>query len=167
MDHEASRSTETENSEERVIRVTGSKVAIVPVENADMIGSLYIHEMAKDRLNQGFVKYKGPNVIDLTIGAYVSFSAYSGTLAYFEGEGKLLIMPEEFVVCELMEPKNLIVPGLFFRSHDGYFIANYELAMEYIARAFSEDKEWRDSVKVVNKNLDVKEYDKLKAGAGE
>jgi co-chaperonin GroES (HSP10) len=210
MDVSADSSQEeiTHTKGKRMIKLVQDRVAIVPIENPDMIGSLYIPEMAKERLNQGFVKYKGPDVKHLKIGMYVTFSAYSGTLAYFEGEGKLIIMPEEFVTCELSPVKNLPIPGLYFRQRafddqvaalyeilgdimpelDGmaktdlaeqlvklgvsskdtsaFFLANYELAMEYITRAFSEDAEWCDQIKVQNVMPAPSEYDKLGAGTG-
>lgn len=143
-----------------MIKISGNKVAIVPIENPDMIGSLYVPEIAKDRLNQGFVKYLGPDVKDLKVGAYVFFSGYTGTLTYIEREGKFIIMPEDFVIARLDNTEHMEIPGLFFVDRDGdTFPANYELAMEYIAAAFSENKEWRDRIQVTNKALKSSDLD--------
>ena len=133
-----------------MIKIIKDNVAILPIEHADKIGSLYVPEIARERLNQGFVKYRGPDTKWLKIGMYVIFSGYTGTLTQIEGEGKLIIMPERFVIAELPEPKNIIVPGLFLRDREGYFPATYETAMNYIALAYGEDHAWRDSVQVKN-----------------
>lgn len=100
-----------------MLTVINDRVAIVPVENPDKIGSLWVPDMAKDRLNQGFVKYKGPEVKSLKIGDYVLFSGYAGTLTYVEGEGKFIIMPEDFCVATiLIDGKRWAIPGLYFKE---------------------------------------------------
>lgn len=99
-----------------MIKLQGSKVAVVPVENPDKIGSLYIPEMAKDRLNQGFVKYRGPLTRHVKIGDYVLFSGYTGTLMHMEGEGKLIILPEKFIIAVVPELENKEVPGLYLKD---------------------------------------------------
>lgn len=172
-----------------MIKIIRDQIAIVPIENPDMIGSLYIPDIAKDRLNQGLVKYRGPETSWLKIGDYVLFSGYTGTLTHIEGEGKLIIMPERFVIAVLPEPKNVMVPGLFFRDRvntqanteelqqilsdvlgdidpdlaktladklvkhgviapqsNPFYTATYEQALEHVAYAFGDDKEWRNTM---------------------
>lgn len=184
-----------------MIKVTGNKIAVVPLENPDMIGHIIVPDIAKERLNQGLVKYMGPKCKDTYIGQYVLFSAYTGTLTYVEGEGKLIILPEDWVIAEVSIASGSVnVPGLFFKGRENiaarhveifeaieaiaprlekkaimqitdglckaglygpagnpYFTATYEKTMEYVAMAFSENKEWRDKIKVVNKKHDVEE----------
>lgn len=111
-----------------MITVINDRVAIVPVENPDKIGSLWIPEMAKDRLNQGFVKYKGPDVQNLKIGDYVFFSGYAGTLTYVEGEGKFIIMPEKFCIATLLiDGKRWLIPGLYFKEQENLNDARVEM----------------------------------------
>lgn len=108
-----------------MIHVVDNRVAIVPVENPIRTRALpgenslapdglHIPHMAQTRINQGFVKYRGPNVIDLKIGDYVLFSGYTGTLTHIEGEGKLIVMPEDFVVAKIEMVENLPIPGVYF-----------------------------------------------------
>jgi co-chaperonin GroES (HSP10) len=187
-----------------MISVQLNRVAVVPLENPDKIGSLWIPEIAKERLNQGFVKYIGPDVVDSKVGDYVLFSGYSGQVVSVENEGKLIVLPEDFIVAklEMGEDELKMIPGIFFKSSiqrdiqfkevweatakvlpglndlqmqrivseycalgmrgdksEPYFEANYELVMEYIARAFAEDTKWRDRIKVVNKKLNAEDYE--------
>lgn len=178
-----------------MIKVFGSKVVVAPIENPDMIGSFYIPDIAKERLNQGFVKYRGPKTKNLKIGDYVLFSGYTGTLVHIEGEGKLIILPERFCTALIEFNVTKAIPGIFFKdrmSHvqnrgnlllrikdimpdldddlavdlamkldrvgvidemnSPYYVATYEVAMQHIASAFSEDKEWRDAIKIVSKH---------------
>jgi len=123
-----------------VMRVPGSNVACVPIFDSDMTESklLYIPDMAKDRCDQGIVKYVGPLVRWVKPGDHVLFSGYSGTLLSVAGEGRLIVMPERYLHAKV-DPPDTDVPGLYFKSRDGvYFIATYEMAMELIADAFRE-----------------------------
>lgn len=147
-----------------MIKLVNNRVAIVPLENPEMIGRIIVPEMAKERLNQGFVKYKGPEVKDLTIGDYVLFSGYTGTLTSIEDEGKLIIMPEDFVMARISRLPNIIVPGLFFKDKMGEsFEAHYEHIMQYLAYAFSENTEFRESFKVKEmEKPTLQDYDKMR-----
>lgn len=187
-----------------MILVTGSKVAVVPLENPDKIGLLWIPEIAKDRLNQGFVKYIGPDVVDCYVGQYVLFSGYTGTLVSVANEGKLIIIPEDFIVAELVQGEWELapIPGVYFKSRidtgqqyselwklmnevlpgmdkadlneivmqmckrnitgpdsNPYFIANYEMIMEHVAHAYSENIAFRDKLRMQNKRLTLEDYD--------
>ena len=127
-----------------MVRVPGSNVAITPIFDPDVsAGGLYIPEMAKERCDQGIVKYVGPLVKWIRENDYVLFSGYSGTLIQLEGEGKLIVMPEKFVIAKI-EPDNVDVRGVYFKSVDGvYFTATYEMAVELIAEAFRESPWYR------------------------
>lgn len=178
------------------MKLVEDRVAIAPIENPDKIGHIIIPDQAKDRLNQGFVKYRGPKVKEVKIGDYVFFSGYTGTLTYIEGEGKFIIMPEKFIIATMVWPfKGTDIPGLYFRDKfnrqanistlinvlaeilpaldtqslitiaekltqrgvasqldNPFFTASYEMTMNYIAMAFSENQEWRDAIKVMNRH---------------
>lgn len=122
-----------------MIRIYGDKIAVIPIADPDMIGSIYVPDVAKERADQGIVKYVGPDVKDIRPGMYVTFAGYTGTLFIMDGEGKLIIMPEDKVAAVIPTPPNVEVPGLYFRGSDGqYFPANYEQAMNIIASSFTE-----------------------------
>lgn len=124
-----------------------NKVAIEPIFDPDMIGSLYVPDQAKERCDQGIVKYIGGDCQYIKVGDHVLFSGYSGTLIKLEDEGLLIILPEEFIAAVVHdEPKP--VDGLYFRSKDGeYFPATHEQATFLIARAMENEPTVRPSRK--------------------
>jgi co-chaperonin GroES (HSP10) len=129
-----------------MLEVVGNNVALTPIFDPDIsAGGLFIPEMAKERCDQGIVKYVGPKVKWINIGDYCLFSGYSGSYIDVEGEGRLILMPENFLICKLhAEPTE--VPGVYFKGVDGqYFPATYEMAMELIAQAFHEAPWFRAS----------------------
>src|SRR5215203_7059395 len=124
-----------------MIQLYRNRVAITPIFDRDTSasGRIIIPEEARDRCDQGIVKYIGPEVRDLKIGDYVLFSGYSGDMVRLEDEGKLIIMPETQVQCVLLEPPTIEVPGLYHRdaSSGEYFPATSEQAFELIAEAYT------------------------------
>jgi chaperonin GroES len=127
-----------------MLRIVGNNVAIAPIFDPDISpGGLYIPEMAKERCDQGIVKYIGPKVKWIEIGDYVLFSGYSGSYLSVEGEGKVIIMPENFVIAKLNH-ETTEIPGVYFRGKDGqYFPATYEMTIELITQAFHESDWFR------------------------
>ncbi len=75
------------------------KIAVIPIEDPDMIGSLYVPEKGKQRVDQGIVKYRGPDCKEIRVGMHVIFSGYTGTHVAIEDEGMLIIMFETDVVA--------------------------------------------------------------------
>ena len=146
-----------------MIRLRSKTIAVIPIRDADKIGSLYIPETAKQRVDQGIVKYIGPDCQFATIGAYVSFSGYSGTLfdiadpEYPDRPSEtLIIMSEDALHCEMMDLPSTDVPGLFFRDKDGeYFPATFEMAMYLAARAMQEAP-WRVYNPLLGQGVDVR-----------
>lgn len=135
-----------------MITLLRDNIAVVPIFDPDLSpGGIIIPDMAKERCDQGIVKYVGPKTKILKAGDYVIFSGYTGTMVRIEDEGRLIIMPEKFVVAQLPEPANVEVDGLYFRGKDGkFFRATYEMAMEIVADSFS-DSEWRAKLGIKNK----------------
>jgi co-chaperonin GroES (HSP10) len=147
-----------------MIRLTGNKVAIRPRFDSDRTpsGLLIIPEEAKTRADQGWVKYKGPDVKELEIGDYVIFSGYAGSLVNMEGEGKLIIMPEEFVVFTVTSKVETRMAGIFFQDLDGdYFPATYETLFEMIA-AHMKEHPWLRNMDVNVPKPTQEEYEKLR-----
>src|SRR3990167_10210910 len=124
-----------------MIRPPRRKVAVTPMFDPDMTpsGLLYIPDTAKDRCDQGIVKYTGEDCRLVKPGDHVLFSGYSGTLVSLEGEGLLIMLEERFIVCVIGSAVTDI-PGLYFKDKEGQtWTATYEQAMNLIARAFEDD----------------------------
>lgn len=84
------------------------RVAVIPVEDPDMIGSLWIPDQAKRRSDQGIIKYRGDNVKELRVGDHVLFSQYSGTRITQQDEGHLIIMKESDILALIGEPGEIL-----------------------------------------------------------
>jgi len=155
--------------------MTGNKVACTPLFDPGHYGMIIIPEQAKERCDQGIIKYVGPEVEDTHVGDHVLFSVYMGTLLDLEGEGLMIILPEDFIVATVdyhgEEVAATKLPGLYFRDEHGkYFTATYEQALNMVARGLEESKwyqELKGSVhirppKIHTQRPTVKDYDKLR-----
>src|SRR3990167_2412317 len=99
-----------------MLRLKGNDVAVAPIFDPPRTSTgLYIPDIAKERCDQGIVKYLGPKVEDIYYGDHVLFSGYDGTLSRIDGEGFLIFIPEEAVVAVLFPPEH-ISKGIYFRS---------------------------------------------------
>lgn len=76
-----------------------NKVAVLPLEDPDRIGHIWIPEQGKQRVDQGIIKYRGSETKELRVGDHVIFSGYTGTKISAQGEGELFVMREEDVVA--------------------------------------------------------------------
>src|SRR5678810_1211728 len=75
-----------------MMKLVKDRVAVTPIFDADTSpGGIIIPDIAKERCDQGIVKYIGPNVKDIKIGMYVLFSGYTGTLVHIAGEGSVTV----------------------------------------------------------------------------
>lgn len=134
-----------------MIKLLRDNVAVTPIFDPDKSpGGIWIPDIAKERCDQGIVKYCGPEVKELKNGDYVIFSGYTGSLIKLEDEGLLIVMAEPFVSAVLTEPANVEVEGLYFRGPDGFFRATYEMAVELIAEAFK-DSQYHKQLGIKNK----------------
>jgi len=96
------------------------RVAITPINDPDISpGGIIIPDEAKERSDQGYVKYLGTNCEELEVGDYVMFSGYTGTNLAVDGEGHVIIMHKDFIICKL-DPPNTQVPGLYYRDKKGW-----------------------------------------------
>lgn len=104
----------------------------------DTISQIIIPDEAKEKCDQGLVKYVGPDVRDIRVGDYVLFSGYSGTTLRLEGEGIVIILPEDFIVCKV-EPPETDIEGLYFRDNTGQFwTVTYEMVTQFMRKKFEE-----------------------------
>lgn len=143
-----------------------NKVAVEPIFDPDMIGSLYVPDSAKERCDQGIVKYVGGDCQYLKVGDHVLFSGYTGTLVNLEGEGLLIILPEEFATAVIYDDP-YPVDGLFFRAKDGEYIpANHEQIFQLVARAYENNPTVRTSNDPKYRKIDsrpsVDDYSRLR-----
>lgn len=124
----------------------GDKVYIQPIFESDVSsGGIIVPDMAKERCNQGIVKYVGPDVEELFVGDYVLFSNYDGTLMSVEGEGYIIIVKESGITAKLVDTaEGTEVPGLFFCDEQGhYWTANYEMIFTLVEKAIREEPWYR------------------------
>lgn len=115
------------------------KVAVAYIGDPDKSkGGIYIPDVAKERADQGVVKYIGSEVKDIKVGDYVVFSGWTGTVLHIEGEGGLIILPEDQIECKL-HPDATPIAGLYHMSRDGgFFPATYESTLDLIREQFWE-----------------------------
>lgn len=86
----------------------GDNVIVHPFEDQvrTKIGSLYIPDQAKRRINQGIVISKGPLVSDeIDIADHVIFNAYSGDKISFREGDFFIVVPETHIVAKLEQNK--------------------------------------------------------------
>lgn len=115
-----------------MLSLPNNKVAIRYLPDPEKIGSIFVPDMAKERADQGIVKYVGPKVTEIRPGDYVIFSGWTGTTVHIEGEHGLIIMPEDQVICKI-HPTATVIPGLWLMNGAGEpFPATYEMAVELI-----------------------------------
>lgn len=127
-----------------------NKIAAVPIFDSDRTesGRLFIPDQAKERCDQGIVKYCGPDVKWLKVGDYITFGGYTGTLMKLEDEGLLIIMPEDFVVAVIEgdDVSQNEVEGLYFRSRWDRDKAEGEIAK--ILFDYLDDNKFENSIDV-------------------
>lgn len=77
------------------LRLLGNDIAVIPIYDKDTTDSgLYVPEKAKQRVDQGIVKYTGPEVQRLQRGDHVFFGGYTGQKLSDDREGVLYLMQE-------------------------------------------------------------------------
>jgi co-chaperonin GroES (HSP10) len=115
-----------------------NNVIISPIDDPDMSdsGLIYIPEQAKERCDQGIVKYVGSQCHLCQVGDWVLFSGYAGTLMFLEGEGRLITMHERMILAVVgpQEWAATNVSGVYYKNKYGdYFPATYESLTERLS----------------------------------
>lgn len=133
-----------------MIRLVENKIAVAPIFDSDKHKvpntniELIIPDEAKERCDQGIVRWTGPEVKDIQIGDYVLFSGYTGTLVRLEGEGLFIILREDFVTA-IIDPPDTEIPGVYFRDKSGeYWTATWEMITQLAAQHFQETQPVKD-----------------------
>lgn len=139
-----------------------NKVAVEPIFDPDMIGSIIVPDAAKGRCDQGLVKYVGSECETVRVGDHILFSGYTGTLMNLEDEGLLIILPEEFVVGVVYDDP-IEIRDLYFKDKEGnYFNATHEMALHIIANGMRGHTSVRSSVKLKERGPTHSDYDRLR-----
>lgn len=113
-----------------------NKVFVIAISDPEKIGSIYVPDTAKERSDQGIVKYVGPDCKFVKPGDYVVFSGWTGTSIHIEN-GIGIILPEDQIECTVHPPATTL-DGLYHLDKDGQpFLATYESAAQIIR-----DKYW-------------------------
>lgn len=83
------------------LKLLGNDIAVVPIEDPDRTESgLYVPEQAKQRPDNGIVKYLGPEAgKEVSRGDHVIFGGYTGNRLAVDDEGVLILMRETDVVA--------------------------------------------------------------------
>lgn len=99
-----------------MIRLPRNKVAVDPIFDRDKTpGGLWIPDQAKERCDQGIVKYIGKDVDDsIKIGSHVIFSGYTGATVRIDNE-LLLVIHQDFVKATI-DVDDYNVSGLYCRG---------------------------------------------------
>lgn len=88
----------------------GNDVIIHPFEFPAKIGSIYIPETAKKRVNQGIIIAKGPLVSDdVDTADHVFFNGYTGDKLVFEDSSEFYVIPESHLICKVKQSKVTIM----------------------------------------------------------
>jgi chaperonin GroES len=99
-----------------MLRLKEKDIAVAPIFDPPKTkGGLFIPEIAKERSDQGIVKYVGKDVEDVYYGDHVMFAAYDGTLAHLDREGLLIVLPYDKIVA-IIHPPETRIDGIYFKS---------------------------------------------------
>lgn len=86
------------------LKLLKTKIAVIPIADPDVSpGGIIIPESAKQKIDQGVVKYRGSEVTEVRVGDHVIFSGYAGTKVSVADEGFFYIMDEQDVHAILTE----------------------------------------------------------------
>lgn len=121
-----------------MISLLSDRVAVRYFPDPDKIGSIIVPDMAKERADQGIVKYIGSKVKEVKVGDYVIFSGYTGTAVHISEEDSLIILPEDQIKA-IVHPPATQISGLYHLDPNGEVIeATYESAFNIIWQQFNE-----------------------------
>jgi len=114
-----------------MLKPVQDKVYIAPIFDATKTASgLYIPDEARERCDQGIVKFVGPDCQHVKVGDYVLFPNYCGTLMEID-KVMYIIMREDFVTARLQHG-NPVIPGLYLKG----MYSNEEHAYNYFPATF-------------------------------
>ena len=96
------------------LKLRKKQVAILPIDDPSIsTGGIIIPDTAKQRTDQGIVKYRGADCETVRVGDHVIFSSYSGTKITVEDEGFLYIMEEDDIAAILVDGESIAMVPMF------------------------------------------------------
>ena len=88
----------------------GNDVIIHPFDFPAKIGSIYVPDTAKKRVNQGIIIAKGPLVSDdVDTADHVFFNGYTGDKLVFEDSSEFYVIPESHLICKVKQSNVMIM----------------------------------------------------------
>jgi co-chaperonin GroES (HSP10) len=134
-----------------MLRLPKGRVAVASIPDPNISkGGIIIPNEARERDDQGIIKYLGDDCDDFEVGEYVMFSGYTGTLVHLEDEGSLIIMHKDFIIAKIEAP-NTNVPGLYYRDKKGW--KDLESGLQELINTFiDESPAVEDIMKVISKH---------------
>lgn len=130
-----------------MLELSPKNIAITPLLDKERVGLIYIPEQAKERCDNGIVKYVGRDVTEFKAGDHVLFSGYTGTNLNVEGEGLMIIMNEDFVVAKITEFEDFVMENIWIDVEGGQIPATYEMLFNIVA----DNLQGKYSVRIGNK----------------
>jgi len=106
----------------------GNDVILHPIEPESKIGSLYVLDPSKKRVNQGIVIAKGPacEYDDIRVADHVLFNGYTGDKIAIDEMGVFFAVPETHLVAKI--------------EHSGVVLMDTETVKRIIQERFGELK---------------------------
>lgn len=133
-----------------MLKLRSGYVAIAPIDEPDTTpGGIIIPDSAKDRTKQGIVKYVGPNCSYVEPLDYVIYGGYDGKLLMVEGEGRLIIVHEDYISAKVseLEDNHFQIPDVYFKTRHGYIEATYEALINFIIAGIRQTAWYKDTRK--------------------
>jgi hypothetical protein len=99
---------------------------------------LFIPQGSEGRIDNGVVKYIGPDCKYVKIGDHCIFSGYSGTQLDMDGEPTLIIINEDFITAKIADTDEIEVKLPL--DDDKYISFLYSELCYYLQKAASTNK---------------------------
>lgn len=88
-----------------------NKVALIALynEKKSSSGLLHLPDGAEGRVDNGVVKYVGPDCKYVKVGDHCIFSGYSGTNLGMDGEPDLIIINEDYLIAKIADTDEIAI----------------------------------------------------------
>lgn len=104
-----------------MLKLPRKKVALIALSNEQRSSSglIILPQGSEGRIDNGIVKYMGPECEYVSIGDHCIFSGWSGTQLDMDGEPTLIIIDEDYLTAVVNDTKEVLVKDLYVRLEDG------------------------------------------------
>ncbi len=114
----------------------GNDVIVHPIYPDEKIGSIFIPDSVRRRVNQGIVTDLGPDVREnLETSDHVMFNGYSGDKLTFADGGEFYVVPEPFIIAKVVNSDVILMDTITVkrliqaRFGELYVIYGFEMPM--------------------------------------